>query len=149
MTRERRAEKLSFRPPGLFSSRLLSKWHHGCSIAMMSPWPHVSIVRRYCDLTICGNAWACKVLGNDRAVILCISWKDSLYYLSTGLGQLSWFIMRLNPRSRHQKLKKKRSKRICIYIVLGLLSKENEIKWTQYAYISLQNFISVIIYISV
>lgn len=66
VTQERRAEKLSFRVPGLFSVRLLSRWHHGCSIAVMSPRPRVSILRSYCDITIYGSAWVCKVLGNDR-----------------------------------------------------------------------------------
>lgn len=43
-----------------------------------------------------GRVWecmslACKILGSDRAVILCISWKGYLYYLSLGLEQLDWF----------------------------------------------------------
>lgn len=104
VTWERRAEKLSFRAPGLFSLRLLSTWHHGCSIAVTSPWPRVSVLRRYCDLTIRGNAWACKVLGNDRAATLCISWKDSLYYLSTGLGELSWFYNEVKPKKKTPKM---------------------------------------------
>lgn len=38
-----------------------------------------------------GMSLACKILGSDRAVILCISWKGYLYYLSLGLGQLNRF----------------------------------------------------------
>lgn len=71
------------------------------------------------DVTTCGNAWARKVLGSDGdsfctypGRIISIIWaQDSNNYI--------WFMMMLNLRSGHRKLKKMFSRRIYVYIVLG------------------------------
>lgn len=64
-------EKLLFKFPSLFSLRtLLIKWQNCCSIAVLSPWPCVSVLRQYCDITSCDKSLPCNVLGTDRG--LCI-----------------------------------------------------------------------------
>lgn len=95
----------SFRVPVLFSLRLLLiAWHNCCSIAVMPPWPLCISMEK-----ILGHdhMWKCmnmQGLRSDRGLTLCISWKDYLYYLSTGSGQLKCFMMMLNPRNRYQLL---------------------------------------------
>lgn len=70
-------------------------------------------------MTACGNAWAYKVWESDGGSF-CTYPKRVIYIIRVqDWDNYIWFMMRLNPRSRHQKLKKMFSRRIYIYIVLG------------------------------
>lgn len=62
-------EKLFFKVPSLLCLRtLLIRWQNCCSIAVLSSWPCISVLRQYCDITSCKKSLPCYVLETDRGL---------------------------------------------------------------------------------
>lgn len=98
---------------------LLIERRNCSSIAVMPPRPLCISME---EILGQDHMWKCRSmqgLGSDRALTLCISWKDYLYYLSTRLRTTDVFYDDAKSKKETPKIGNKSGKRICVYTALG------------------------------